>query len=82
MFIIIVFRLGSDKLVSCFFNCLSPRDQSRDVTPRLGEGGWFFIFDCSTPFYFVFVNRISLRFFHLLYRTNMLCLLLLYLIMF
>ena len=38
LFIIIVFRLDSDKLVSCFF-CLSPRDQSRDVTPRLGEGG-------------------------------------------
>ena len=36
LFIIIVFRLGSDKLspVSSF-----PRDQSRDVTPRLGEGG-------------------------------------------
>ena len=37
LFIIIVFRLGSHKLVSCFF-CLSPRDQSRDVTPRLGSG--------------------------------------------
>ena len=58
LFIIIVFRLGSDKLVSCFFcqyiivfdkvlirsspvsfqdfYCSLPRDQSRDVTPRLG----------------------------------------------
>ena len=35
MLIIIVFRLGSD--VSCFFYGLSPPDQSRDVTPRLGR---------------------------------------------
>ena len=36
LFIIIVFRLGSDKLspVSSL-----PRDQSRDVTHRLGDGG-------------------------------------------
>ena len=36
LFIIIVFRLGSDKLVSCFFYCLS---QGISHTPRLGEGG-------------------------------------------
>ena len=53
MFIIIVFRLGSDKFVSCIFYCLSPRDQSRDVTPRLGEGGRFFIFDCLVHLFFV-----------------------------
>ena len=41
MYIIIVFRLGSDKLVACFFYCLSPRDQSWDVTPHLGEAGWW-----------------------------------------
>ena len=39
LFIIIVFILGSHKLVSCFFYCVSPRDQSRDATPRLWEGG-------------------------------------------
>ena len=39
MFIIIVFTLGSDQLFSDpsqdFYSSL-PRDQSRDVTPRLG----------------------------------------------
>ena len=35
MFIIIVFRLGSDALVLCFIICLSPRDQPWDVTNRL-----------------------------------------------
>ena len=42
MFIILVFRLGNDKVCLCFFAVLLPslpRDQSRDVTPRLGEGG-------------------------------------------
>ena len=53
LFIIIVFRLGSHKLVSCFFYSLSPRVQSRDVTPRLGGGGWFFLFDHLSPFCFL-----------------------------
>ena len=38
LFIIIEFRIGCDKLVSCFFYS-SPRNKSRDETPRLGEGG-------------------------------------------
>ena len=78
---IIVFRLGSDKLVSCFFYCLSQSDQSRDVTPRLWQGGWLFNFDVQVHFVF-FVYWISLCPFHLLYSTNMLYLLLLYLIRF
>ena len=59
---------------------LSPvsRKQSRDVTPRLGEGGWFFIFDCSSPFCFLLIEMNW--FFHLLYSTKMLGVLLLYLI--
>ena len=56
LLIIIVFKLGSDQLVSCWFYCLSPRDQSQDVTPRLGEGGWFFIFDYSSPFCFLVIE--------------------------
>ena len=74
LFIIIIFRLGSDKLVSCFFYCLSPRDQSRDVTPRLREGGLFFIFYYSSPFCFLLIE-IHCTFFHLFYSTNKLCLL-------
>ena len=36
MFIIIVFKLGSDKLFSCLFaDCSLSSDQSRDVTSRL-----------------------------------------------
>ena len=42
---IIVFRLGSDKLASSFFDCLSVRDQSRDVTPHLGV---FVILQCTS----------------------------------
>ena len=45
LFIIIVFRLCSDTLVSCFFYGLSSRDQSRNAIPRFGEGGLFFISD-------------------------------------
>ena len=56
LFIMIVFRLGSDKLVSCFFYCLFPRYQSRDVIPCFGEGGWFLIFDCSSPFCFLLIE--------------------------
>ena len=36
MFIIIVFRLGNVKLDCSLFHSLSPSDQSRDVTTRLG----------------------------------------------
>ena len=62
-----------------FYTISLPRNQSRDVTPRLGEGGWFFIFDCSSPFFlFIEFNYV----FYLLYSANMLCLLLLYLIRF
>ena len=50
LYIIIVFRLDSDKLVSCFFYCLSQGiSHGMYVTHRLGEGGWFFIFDYSSP---------------------------------
>ena len=46
MIIIIVFRLGSESS-SPFSSILPlPRDQSRDVTPRFGEGRRFLIFDC------------------------------------
>ena len=38
LFIIIVFRLGCDKRL-LFLQLCFPRDQSLDVTPRLGEGG-------------------------------------------
>ena len=51
--IIIVFRLGSNKLVSCFFYCLS---QGSDVTPPLRECGLFFIFNCSSPFCFLLIE--------------------------
>ena len=33
-----------------------PRDQPWDVTPHLGEGGWFFIFDYSSPFCFLLIE--------------------------
>ena len=52
LFIFIVFRLGSDKLVSCFFYCLSPRSRSRDVTPRLGDGWLIFHFRLFRSFLF------------------------------
>ena len=45
-----LFRFGSDLR---FLLLSFPRDQSRDVTPRLGEGGLFFIFNCSCPFCFL-----------------------------
>ena len=54
MFIIVVFILGSNKRF-CFFAgfLLSlPRDESRDVTPCLGEGDDFSFFECPSPFYF------------------------------
>ena len=76
MFIIIVFRLGSDKHVYCLINGLSTRDQSRDVTP-LVEGGWFFIFDCLSSFYFLLIEFHYIVL-HILYSADMLCLLFLY----
>ena len=33
-----------------------PRDQSLDVTPGLREGGWFLIFDCTSPFCFLLIE--------------------------
>ena len=70
-------------MISCLpFRLLSfPRDQSRDVTNGLGKGWWFFIFRVFKSILF-FVNWNSLYVFQLLYSTNMLCLLLLYLIWF
>ena len=59
MFIIIVFILGSDKLV-CYLSYCFLRDQSRDATIRLGEDKWFLIFDCSSISFSV--NWISLLF--------------------
>ena len=57
------------------------RDQTRDVTPRLEESGWFLIFDCWTYFVFLLIEFHDV-FSHLLYSADMLGLLLLYLIMF
>ena len=52
---IIVFKLGSDKLVFCFFYCLS-----QWISPWMwllaSEGGWYFIFDHSGTFYFLFTE--------------------------
>ena len=56
-----------------------PRDQSRDVTPRLGEE-YDFSFSI-VQVHFVICYWISLYFFRLVYSTNMLWLLL-YLIRF
>ena len=33
-----------------------PRDQLRDVTPRLGEGGLYLICDYSSPFCFLLIE--------------------------
>ena len=65
LFIIIVFRLGSDKLVSCFFYCLS-----QGISHGMIGGGWMiFHFRLFKSIWF-FVNRNSLYFFHLLYSTS------------
>ena len=56
LFIIIVFRLGRDKLSSVSSILSFPRDQSRDVTPRLGEGGCFFIFEYLSPLCFLSIE--------------------------
>ena len=81
MFIIAVFRLCSDEHVCCLFYCIASMDQSWDVTPRLGEGGWFLFFDCWSPFWFLLVEFYYV-FSHLLYIADMSCLLILYLIWF
>ena len=57
MFIIIVFRLGSGKLVCCLCSCLS-QGISHGMWFRLGEGRRFLIFDCSSPFRFLLINFI------------------------
>ena len=73
--IIIVFRLGNDKLVSCFFYCLS-----QGISYGMWLLAWGRVDDFSFSIIQVHLN--SLYFLHLLYSTNMLCLLLLYLIWF
>ena len=48
-----------DKLFSRIFAGFlpsHPMDQSRDVTPRLGEVDEFSFFDCSSPFCFLFTK--------------------------
>ena len=76
MFVIIVFKLRSDKLVSCFFYRLSQ---------GISHGMWLLAWGRADEFLFsivqvhvIFANWILLCFFQLLYSTNMLCLLLLY----
>ena len=54
--IIVVFGLGSDKLGVLFILLSFPMDQSRDEIPRLREGELFFIFDCSSPFFFLLIE--------------------------
>ena len=70
MLIIIVFRLGIDKLL-CFFYCLS--QGTRHGMWLLASGrGIIFNFRLLKSILF-FVNWISLWFFHLFYSANMLC---------
>ena len=76
LFIIIVFRLGSGKLSHVF-----PKGSVTGCDSLLGGGWMIFHFRVFKSILF-FVNCISLDFFQLLYSTNMLCLLLLYLIEF
>ena len=78
LYIFTVFRLGSDKLVSCFFSCL-PKGSVTGCDWSLGGGWRIFHFQLFESILF-FVKWSSLYFFLLLYSTNMLCLLLLYLI--
>ena len=55
--ILCLLLLYFDKIAINSFLLLSlPMDQSRDVTPRLGECGWFLIFDCLSPFYFLLIE--------------------------
>ena len=57
-FIIIIFKFGSDKLVSCFFYCLSVTSNCHGMW-LLGWGRVdddFFLFDCSSPFYSLLIE--------------------------
>ena len=47
-------------MIICLLFCSRSflRDQSQDVTPRLVEGGWFLIFEYSSPFFFVNWNSL------------------------
>ena len=66
MVIIVLFRLGSDKLSSCLFTgfLLSlPRDQSPDVTPRLGEVADFLFFDWSSFCFWLLNCALSISYF-------------------
>ena len=56
MFMIIVFRLSNDELVCCLFCLYQGISHGMCMTPRLGEGGWFFIFDCSSLFCFLLIE--------------------------
>ena len=76
MFIILVFRSGCDKSVSCFFYCLS-QGISHGMDSSL-RGGWMIFHFWLFKSILFFVNWNSLCFFHFLYSTNMLFLLLLY----
>ena len=78
LFIIIVFRLVSDKL-SRVSSTVFPKGSVTGCDSSLGGGWMIFHFRFFKSILF-FVNRNSFYFFHLLYSTSMLCLLLLYLI--
>ena len=54
LFIIIVFRLGSDKLVS--FLLVFPKRGVTGCDSSLGGCGRFFIFDYSRPFCFLLIE--------------------------
>ena len=60
-------------MISCqlFRVLFFPRDQSRDVTPRLWEGGWFLIFEHSSLFCF-FLTEFNftpclLKYYHIMF---------------
>ena len=78
LFIIIVFQLGSDKL-SPISSTVFPKGSVTGCDSSLGGGWMIFHFRVFKSILF-FVNWNSLYFFQLLYSSNMLCLLLLYLI--
>ena len=78
LFITIVFRLVSEKL-SPVSSTVFPKESVTGCDSSLGGGWMIFHFRLFKSILF-FVNCNSFYFFHLLYSTNMLCLLLLYLI--
>ena len=80
LFIIIVFGLSSDKL-SPVLSSVFPQGSVTGCDSLLGEGWTIFHFRVFKSILF-FANSNSFYFFQLLHSTNMLCLLLLYLIMF